>query len=348
VDSDCQGAQERHAAYFVALAERAETAVDGRLQAVWLDLLEYEQGNLRSAMRWAIDAGRAELALRLGSAVWRFWETRGYLTEGLQWFDEAQSHSDSVDRHVRAKALTAAGGLARARADLEHAASLHEASAALFREIGDRRGIALALRGIGVVARDRGDYATAKAANEESLALSRELGDKSQIGLQGNIGESAEALGDAVAAAGLYRESLATSRALGYKPGIVRALFNLARIAADRAEWVQVFQLCDESLILIQDLGTRRGLPDCLELVAEVAHARGQSAAAAQLVGASEALRQAGSIAPVAPVARERRPRLLRAIHSSIPKDSFSEAWQRGESMSVPEAIAFARGIANG
>jgi hypothetical protein len=75
----------------------------------------------------------------------------------------AQSHSDSVDRHVRANAWTAAGGLARARGELEHAASLHQASAALFREIGDRRGIALALRGVGVVARDRGDYATAKA-----------------------------------------------------------------------------------------------------------------------------------------------------------------------------------------
>ena len=51
--------RERHAAYYLALAERAAPAL-GRPAAgsAWLDRLEREHDNLRAALRWLVRAGR--------------------------------------------------------------------------------------------------------------------------------------------------------------------------------------------------------------------------------------------------------------------------------------------------
>jgi hypothetical protein len=39
---------------------------------------------LRAAARWAAENREAEIGLPLGAAMWRFWEMRGYLTEGRE------------------------------------------------------------------------------------------------------------------------------------------------------------------------------------------------------------------------------------------------------------------------
>jgi predicted ATPase len=54
-----------HAAWFLALAEEAEPHLKGHQQLEWLGRLEPEHENLRSAMRWLIDEGEVETAVRL-------------------------------------------------------------------------------------------------------------------------------------------------------------------------------------------------------------------------------------------------------------------------------------------
>lgn len=69
--------RQRHAAYFLALAEATEP---GHPEAApWL---ECEQDNLRAALAWALDSGRVEMALRLAGALRWFWLARGHLSEG--------------------------------------------------------------------------------------------------------------------------------------------------------------------------------------------------------------------------------------------------------------------------
>src|SRR6266699_3734280 len=46
-----------HAAYYLALAEKAEPELGGPQQAVWLDRLEQEQENLRAALQWSLERG---------------------------------------------------------------------------------------------------------------------------------------------------------------------------------------------------------------------------------------------------------------------------------------------------
>ena len=74
--------REQHAHFFLSLAETAETELCRADQLLWLDRLEQELDNLRAALTWSVESGEVELGLRLGSALERFWQTRGHVKEG--------------------------------------------------------------------------------------------------------------------------------------------------------------------------------------------------------------------------------------------------------------------------
>ncbi len=152
--------QQQHANYYVALVEQAEPALKGPQQVAWLARLEAEHDNIRAALRWALDHGEMETAIRLCAAAWWFWYVHSHLSEGHGWLEQALARSTRVAPAARAKALNGAGVLAHNQADYERAVVLYTESLALQRELGDKRGIADALNNLGTIALDRGDYAT--------------------------------------------------------------------------------------------------------------------------------------------------------------------------------------------
>src|SRR5262249_10809718 len=82
----------RHAVYYCELAERGEAELIGPRQAVWFEHFEREHDNLRAALNWSIvSEGDADLGLRLGAALVRFWFIRGYLSEGNRWLDSVRN-----------------------------------------------------------------------------------------------------------------------------------------------------------------------------------------------------------------------------------------------------------------
>jgi predicted ATPase len=80
-----------HAAFFLALAERAYPEVLGERQVEWLERLEQEYGNLRAAMSWALDADDGATSARIGWTLWYFWWARSYHREGRRWMEEYSS-----------------------------------------------------------------------------------------------------------------------------------------------------------------------------------------------------------------------------------------------------------------
>jgi len=108
-------ARRAHAGYYLALAEEAEAALVGPEQVAWGERLEREHDNLRTALAWACGADDAAIGLRLAGALWRFWSTRGHLSEGRRWLRATLDLPD--DDHVpepamRARALNGAALLA--------------------------------------------------------------------------------------------------------------------------------------------------------------------------------------------------------------------------------------------
>src|SRR5260370_31645024 len=92
-----------HAAYCLVLAEEDTREQSGTGGAIWLERLTLENDNFRAALQWLTENGDAEWGLRLGAALFRFWEARACLTEGR---DRLCSLPDSA----RSGAATPRGG----------------------------------------------------------------------------------------------------------------------------------------------------------------------------------------------------------------------------------------------
>ncbi len=96
----------RHAEYFLAVAEGADPAVEGAQQLRWLERLEEEHDNLRTALSWSQEQdGDPELGLRMGAALGEFWYLRGHFAEGRGWLEEALAKSGEAPTPTRARAL---------------------------------------------------------------------------------------------------------------------------------------------------------------------------------------------------------------------------------------------------
>ena len=66
-------ARERHAQYFVGLAEQVEPALVGPGLGHALDRLEREYDNFRAVLRYSLECADLEAGLRLAGALHRFW-----------------------------------------------------------------------------------------------------------------------------------------------------------------------------------------------------------------------------------------------------------------------------------
>jgi len=92
-------------------------------------------------MNWLLEQREAEMALRLGTALWWFWYVQEHLHEGWSVLERALERSEGVAVPLRARALWATGSLAGSLGHVERGEVLCHESLALFREIGDTQSL---------------------------------------------------------------------------------------------------------------------------------------------------------------------------------------------------------------
>jgi predicted ATPase/transcriptional regulator with XRE-family HTH domain len=281
-----------HAEYYLAMAEAAELQKSADEQQRWLDRLERDHDNLRAAIQWAIDSGQMDMAAGLCGALSNFWNVRGYLSEGRSWLDRVLTPASGcpeaeISPHNLAKALNGAGVLARHQADYAQAASLHERSLAIFRELDDKQGIASALNNLGVDFHFMDQVDRAEELYLESLEVWRALGDKDGMSRPiHNLGLIAQSRDDDMLAIHFFRESLKIERASNNKGGIAVSVYNLgtqlmSTSAADAGEpeaWAEAEKCFTESLALARELGNKSLLALCLTKLGEIALEQGDEA----------------------------------------------------------------------
>jgi non-specific serine/threonine protein kinase len=188
------------------------------------------------------------------------------------------------------------------RRDWRRASALFEGALAVYRDLGDKRGLAWTLNNLGLIAYDQGEYERAVALHEESLAIHRALGAEDGAGISlYDLGNAVHAVGDTRRARTVY----------------------------------------DEALSLLRDAGDKALMAFGIEGLARVALSEGQPERTVRLCGAADALRTAIE-APLPPPDRPLYARTLAEGHRLLGEEEFAQAWRQGRAMTLEQAIAYA------
>ena len=248
----------KHARYLLDLVLATRKEAIGPNGPRWLDMINSWLDNIRSALRWAIKNGNAEIALSIAAALDSLW-VHGRLVEGRRWFDEVLSMESVIPDEVRARGLQVASLLAQAQSDFAKSKFYSEESLALYQRLGDKHGLALAFSSLGVVAAEEGDYRRALALLEQSLATWRELGNIHNAAiLLFNMGFMAIRTRDYDRAIELSQESLDAFRTIGNPKGIAAAKINIGLALLHKGDYESSIALHRECLILAKELDIRK------------------------------------------------------------------------------------------
>ena len=255
-----------HAAYCLVLAEEEAAEQSGEERAEWLERFALEHDNFRAALEWLTETGDAEWGLRLGTALFRFWETREYLAEGRDRLGKLLRIPGAASpTRSRARALFAAGVLAHEQGDYASADALSIESLNIARQLGDKQGVAVSLNALGVQARDRGDVAVAHSLFEESLLQWRELDDQKAVARSlSNLASVVKLQGDYARARSLYAECLSIFQGLGDQTGVAWSLNHQGDVARDQGDSAAAQTLYEQALAIFRDLGDRWGIAGTL------------------------------------------------------------------------------------
>ena len=329
--------RERHFHYFFSMAQEAR--LFGNEKGKWLDCLEEEHGNLRSALAWSIEADEIEKGAELILPILDFYWIRGYSKEAREWMDKFLE-IESPASQGRALLLQKAGWLTRASGDFGKADILLRRALEMARQIGDKNRAASALMDLGLSIRDQGDNEQAISYFSEALKLVQETGNKR------GIGNCMYYLADSYAhdldrSMSLWEQGLNIHRDNGDKTHIAWGLEGLAGVAYLKRDFASALKSQLESLRIKVELMDKLGIAYSLEGMAQVFAMQSEPERAAILWGAANHLREA--IAVPLELSREHLyTSLIPITRSQIGDKAFDEAWKKGETMKLENAIEYA------
>jgi tetratricopeptide (TPR) repeat protein len=278
-----------HAAYCLVLAEEEATEECRAQPAEWQERFALEYDNFRAGLDWLTETGDAEWGLRLGTALFRFWEIREYLAEGRDRLGKLlKLAAAQVPTKPRARALFAAGVLAGEQGDYASADSLIGESQDIAHQLGDKTGVAVCQNALAVLACDRGDVAKSRALFEESLLLWRELGDQKAVARAlSNLANVLKVQGDYDRVRPLQAECLSIFRELGDRTGIAWSLNYQGDVARDDGDTAAARALYEQGLEIFRELGDRWGIAGTLADLGSLAREQGNYSAAHSLYAES-------------------------------------------------------------
>jgi predicted ATPase/DNA-binding SARP family transcriptional activator len=334
-----QEARNRHAEYFRDLAARAEPELGGPGEELWLDRLEREHDNLRTALSWFAETGATRDELQTAIALRRFWLVRGHVHEARRRLGDALARGEGEAAELRAVALGAAAQFALTSGDDEQAKLLTDASLELFRANGDAGGIARSLTRLGDIAKAQGLNEEAGASYAEAIDVARQLGDAFALGgALTNAGSFELLLGNIDEAEALTRAALSAWREVQHTEGITIALFNLAITSVARGSVTEALSLLEEAFELALKLGWSSQIAAGLGTCATAALRGGDAERAARLLAAMDALLETLGIGPQ-PYGALAREEALAACRDTLTEQAFEAAQEAGRSLSTSEAI---------
>jgi predicted ATPase/DNA-binding XRE family transcriptional regulator len=275
---------ERHACYFLALAESEDYQKGGITPQVrrWLARMEESRPDLLAALDWLVRRGEAQRSLQMCAALKPFWEIRGYLSEGRQALQSALALADTaepgqVQPQTLALALNGAGFLALYAYENETAFTLFTQSLAIWKDMGDLRWIARGQFGLALVTAWLHNYKEGRPLFIECLATSRASGDRYIIA------RTLEFLGvtdldraEYASSQAFLDEALEIFRELDDEEGTALVLRSLGMLAQLRGRYDEAREIYQECRAILSDLDYRQQLAWVLQHLGWLAYEEGQ------------------------------------------------------------------------
>ncbi len=289
-DGDRSTIEARHTSYYVELVEAAARRGPAHQSETFL-MVDAELGNLRAAMNRSERAGEDDTALRVATAMYRYFYLKGRFREGR---DRISGPLDrgAGDAMLRAFSLRAISGLHYMLGDLDAA----DATAREGIDVGDAAGAGQAVLAchtvVSHIARERGLFLEAKVQLERSEAMARQLGlDEDVTVANTNLGELALAVGDLDEARSRWEYSI--SRYDDDDENSTFALLGLASVAYRQGLLDEAGRYYEKARALSERAGWLHNTTMALVGLAGIAAAREAHTEAAVLLGRATGLLEA-------------------------------------------------------
>ena len=276
---DTDAISEQHARWCIARAERAAHERAGPNPEYWLDTLEEDHAEFRAALRWARAMERGDVALALGGALTWFWETRGHLSEGVEWLRWAVEHEPDADPELRARAVRGAGILTWLLGDAATAMPLVDEAVALFRVAGNEEEASgcVCASAFNVCANPIHSLPTVEA----DLVRVRNIRDSARLARSlATAGLAYFFVSDAGRARACFEECLTLPREAIEAEVIVDALLGLGRVRVLSGDLTAAEQAFADTLEVLGATGDDDGRSAALGWIGEIHRMRGDYRAA--------------------------------------------------------------------
>jgi predicted ATPase len=290
---ELEATREAHATFFLALAEQANSQLDGATQKTWLDRLEQEHDNLRAALNYWLERAEqtgqpeaAECALRLCLALAQFWIDRYHHREAYPFLERALARRVGVDVEVQVRTLGLGTLQLLVLDEVERAEALAQEALVLSRQGGVSQDRAFALLHLGWCAHRKDQYAQAVACFEEAAALSQGREDAGWRGTYlWNLADLLLIRGEYERAQMLVEECLVVFRRLGdlRQTGRVLALLGWALFVSQQ-DLSRADSLAEEGLAVLREGGVTGFIAKELHRLAVMRRHQGKLAEARALL----------------------------------------------------------------
>jgi len=343
--------RERHAGFYLALAEQAAPRLfGGAADPALIARLAAETGNFRAVANWALeDPHRTEMSLRLGTALHWFWFARGRFEEGRDRLSHALGIDSPAPPGVRGWALIALGHVHLWQGNPAASLPRMQEALVLLQDVADPEGLAYALNGIGAAIALSGDPVRCVQYLEAAIPIAEKL--RNQVLLAIILyyhGRAAQDRGEFSLARASFERATAIGRSAGNRPTIAHPLSMEGRLALAEGRIEDAARALGESIQIHGETDDGWGVVQSLEAIAGVAAAQKQHRDAALLLGASDTLR-AAMRTPRFPSEQEGYDRLATTVRTALGSKARA-AWKEGNALeragAVELALAVSRSVA--
>ncbi|GLI26273.1 hypothetical protein ARHIZOSPH14_05150 [Agromyces rhizosphaerae] len=334
-------ARERHAEWYLRVADQAELELEGEDQLAWMLRLTDEADNISAAVRFLIERGRWSDIAELTWDLYVYWWVGGHLGEVRGWMDEVLARAEDLDPRTRAIILYFACAIGFWQRDPGDIAAGLDESARLFHQVDEASGEALALvsLALALLSAPQPDPVRAEAALTTSLERFREVDDQWGVAMAlvslGRVALLQERVQDALSR---FDESLMVARHQDDRLGETIALHHLGwadLLVGDPAGAGERFA---QSLALSAEMHHDEGVAYGLEGVLSVVAMSGDVERAGRLLGAAEVLRERTGLYNQPSFSFHSR--IIDGIRSSPAAELLEQARLAGRALPVDQAVA--------